>query len=104
DIVVGPDAALWFTAGTNLLGRITTAGVYTGYTIFPGGWPGPIIVGPDGALWFTELSSAKIGRITVSNPSPPTKLTTRQSGDDGTQILLTWNYGSEPIDGFIVER
>jgi virginiamycin B lyase len=61
DITAGPDGALWFTgyavgfAGG--VGRITTAGVVSGYTRpFPPGPPShtiDITAGPDGALWFT---------------------------------------------------
>ena len=32
-ITVGPDGALWFGAATNSIGRITTAGVVTNYTV-----------------------------------------------------------------------
>src|SRR5438876_4943936 len=56
-ITAGPDGALWFTErSSNRIGRITTTGVITEYTI-PTANSGPqaITVGPDGALWFTEL-------------------------------------------------
>ena len=65
-IVVGPDGALWFTAGTHI-GRMTTSGDYTEFEL-PRELTGPrgITVGPDRALWFTLRSSNHIGRITTS--------------------------------------
>ena len=49
------------------IGRITTAGVITSYSIPNAGDGGPtgIAAGPDGALWFT-LPPNKIGRITTA--------------------------------------
>jgi virginiamycin B lyase len=63
-----------------------------------------ITSGPDGALWFTEGNS--IGRLdlTGSVPLPPTNLQATQVGTNGTQIQLTWDYGSDPIDGFTIQR
>jgi streptogramin lyase len=56
-LTVGPDGNLWFTeqAG-NRIGRITTAGVITEFSvgITPNANPTEITVGPDGNLWFTE--------------------------------------------------
>ena len=66
-IVSGPDGALWFTEWEgSQIGRITTSGTLTGYTIESGA-PGlnGLTVGPDGAMWFTESNSNKIGRITT---------------------------------------
>ncbi|HTV92224.1 MAG TPA: virginiamycin B lyase, partial [Verrucomicrobiae bacterium] len=55
--------ALWFAdAGNNKIGRITTAGVATEYTIPSGGAsPVGITVGPDGNIWFTEAGTGYIG-------------------------------------------
>ena len=39
----------------------------------------------------------------VSRPPPPASRPT-QVGYNGTQIQLTWDYGSDPIDGFHVDR
>jgi len=68
-ITSGPDGALWFTAqGGNNVGRITTAGAVTSYTISPtpvGGTCG-IAAGPDNALWFTTAGFNKVGRLTTS--------------------------------------
>jgi hypothetical protein len=59
---------LWFTEfGGNRIGRITTAGVITEYTV-PTAASGPSVIaaGPDGALWFSEYDGNKIGRVTTS--------------------------------------
>jgi virginiamycin B lyase len=64
-IAVGPDGAMWFTDVTDqLIGRITTAGAVTEYTVSAS--PLAIVRGPDGALWFTDSGVARIGRITTS--------------------------------------
>ena len=66
-ITTGPDGALWFTEyAVGKIGRITTAGVITEYTIPTASQPRSITTGPDGALWFTEYSGFKIGRITTA--------------------------------------
>jgi virginiamycin B lyase len=66
-ITAGPDGALWFTNGEGKIGRITTSGAVTQFTIPTNGAdPAEITVGPDGALWFTEEGAAKIGRITTA--------------------------------------
>ncbi len=67
-ITSGPDGALWFTeiAG-NTIGRITTTGVITEYTL-PNANSAPkgIASGPDGALWFVEALGNRVGRITTA--------------------------------------
>ena len=67
EITAGPDGALWFTEySANRIGRITTAGVITEYTVpTASSKPYGIAVGPDGALWFTESNADKIGRIAL---------------------------------------
>lgn len=67
-ITSGPDGALWFTETvTNKIGRITTDGTVTEFSIpTPNSNPESITTGSDGALWFTENSSSKIGRLTTS--------------------------------------
>jgi virginiamycin B lyase len=94
-ITAGPDGALWFTefAG-NRIGRITTTGVITEWTVpTPNAFLWEIATGADGNLWFTENSNSnpKVGRITptgtitefnLGNASagPPYGIT---SGSDG---------------------
>ncbi|HXM43700.1 MAG TPA: hypothetical protein VN924_20870 [Bryobacteraceae bacterium] len=74
-IALGSDGALWFTVGTFYVGRITTGGVITLYSVRDccGSYLGQITPGPDGALWFTAAFSyigatgtGAIGRITTS--------------------------------------
>ncbi len=65
-IVAGPDGNLWFTeTWGNKIGRITTAGVITEFTVPTDSSLGNIAAGPDGNLWFTEENGNKIGRITT---------------------------------------
>ncbi len=65
---MGSDGALWFTVYLgNKIGRITTAGAFTEFTVpTANSRPNGITAGPDGALWFTELQGNKIGRITTA--------------------------------------
>jgi virginiamycin B lyase len=71
-IATGPDGALWFVAvtlpfnsGTNIIGRITTAGVFSEFPIPTSDFPtGSIVAASDGALWFTEYNG--IGRVTTT--------------------------------------
>ncbi len=63
-ITRGPDGALWFTIESGRIGRITTSGQITSYTIDPG-QPHGIVTGPDGALWFTYFNRPALGRITT---------------------------------------
>jgi streptogramin lyase len=68
DISAGPDGALWFTEFEGKIGRVTTDGKITEYSmgIPSGSNPSSITSGPDGNLWFTEPSNSAIGRITTS--------------------------------------
>ncbi len=65
DMTVGPDGAIWLAEGDRI-GRLTTAGSYSNFSIgsyFPTG----ITAGGDGNLWFTAISArgvSVIGRIT----------------------------------------
>jgi streptogramin lyase len=68
-IAAGPDGNLWFTEETgDKIGKITTGGTITEYTIPAISHAGPtgIATGPDGNLWFTEYNGNKIGKITAS--------------------------------------
>ena len=67
-ITAGPDGALWFTSSnSNAIGRITTAGSVTAFSIpTTNAGAEAIVAGPDGALWFTEPSGNNIGRITTA--------------------------------------
>ena len=104
DIVAGSDGALWFTnSGTASIGRITTGGAITNYSVATIGRPAGIAAGPDGALWFTDNNS--IGRITTSGAitdftsptlSSPSSIT---RGPDGA--LWFTNSGGAPSIGRI---
>jgi virginiamycin B lyase len=64
-ITVGPDDALWFTERAGYrIGRITTSGKISEFSLPPGVSPYAITSGPDRDLWFTTLKG--IGRITTS--------------------------------------
>jgi streptogramin lyase len=68
-ITSGPDGALWFTAeGGSNVGRITTSGQVTSFTISatPAGGTCGITAGPDGAMWFTTAGWNRVGRVTTS--------------------------------------
>jgi virginiamycin B lyase len=77
-ITTGPDGALWFTESAcvrqpgprcaigNKIGRITTTGSVTEFTIpSDGSGPHSITTGSDGALWFTEYYGSRVGRLVL---------------------------------------
>src|SRR5215469_1923412 len=72
-IAAGFDLAAWFTEiSANKIGRITTAGAISEFSLPPAPSgpvvtrPSDITAGPDGALWFIWGPGAnKIGRITT---------------------------------------
>jgi virginiamycin B lyase len=58
---IGGTGALWFSETfSNQIGRITTSGSFTEFSV-PSRQPEGITSGPDGALWFTESSGNQIG-------------------------------------------
>src|SRR5690242_9338138 len=71
-ITLGPDGNVWFTQSgpnnTPRIGRITPAGVVTGFAsgLRAEQQPVGITTGPDGNLWFTEPGVGRIGRITTA--------------------------------------
>lgn len=66
-VSAGPDGNLWFTNyGNAKIGKITTSGAITEYSLPYESQPEQITAGPDGNLWFTDGGTAKIGRITTS--------------------------------------
>jgi virginiamycin B lyase len=68
DITVGPDKKLWFTAsaGNAYIGRISTSGAITLFSVAASEGVDKIAKGPDGNLWTTEFSGNKIGRYTIN--------------------------------------
>ena len=80
-IVSGPDNALWFTEfNANKIGRITTAGAITEFTLPAAGNPVGMTSGPDGNLWFAEAGGNKIGRITTTGTITEFTVPTANSG------------------------
>ena len=65
-ITAGPDGNLWFTEGKDKIGKITTSGTITEYSLPEESYPSGIAAGPDGNLWFADWFSSKIGKITTS--------------------------------------
>jgi virginiamycin B lyase len=74
DITTGPDGNLWFPMEyasnfqhPSFIGKITTSGVITSYSIpFPAE-PTRLTAGPDGAIWFGNFGDVPaIGRVTTS--------------------------------------
>jgi virginiamycin B lyase len=83
-ITLGPDGALWFTAGFySEIGRITTAGVFGAFGPTDSGLNN-ITTGPNGALWFTESGANKIGRL-----QPPTFIASATSGSAPLPVTFT---------------
>jgi streptogramin lyase len=84
-ITAGPDGNLWFTERDgNRVGKITPAGVITGFAL-PTAGSGPLGItsGPDGNLWFTERDGNRIGRITPAGVITEFALPTAGSGPFG---------------------
>jgi streptogramin lyase len=84
-VTVGPDNNIWFTdQGNNAIGRTTTGGSTTEFTIpTSNSTPQDITTGPDGNLWFTETTGNKIGRITTAGTITEFTIPTANSGVSG---------------------
>jgi streptogramin lyase len=98
-IATGPDGNLWFTAPgsstTSWVGKMTTAGVLTVYTIPASvslGLPTVIAAGPDGALWFGE--QGLLARLDPAIPPATTPSTGVQPPVPGTGIGDTGSVGA----------
>ena len=102
-ITSGPDGNLWFTAHDNDdIGRITTSGAVTIYSLAPASGPTAITTGPDGNLWFTESTSNDVGSITTTGivtefavPTPTAGLGGITTGPDGS--LWFTEHGADQI-------
>jgi virginiamycin B lyase len=69
-IAVGADGGVWF-GEVNRVGRMTSAGVATFYSLPPfegAGAAGNIISGPDGNLWWNGPSLDRLRRISLPSP------------------------------------
>jgi virginiamycin B lyase len=61
-ITVGPDGNLWFLdPATPAIGKITTTGVITEFTLglLPGAMPETLTAGADGNMWFTDKAQGR---------------------------------------------
>lgn len=68
-IVSGLDGALWmiFQGGTNVIGRLSTSGVYSQFSApYASSKISAIAKGSDGAIWFTDEGTNAIGRLTTT--------------------------------------
>jgi streptogramin lyase len=108
-IASGPDGNLWFTE-CNVIGKITTSGVVTEYSLPAESCSYGITSGPDGKMWFTEHGSSKIGKITTSGAiteyslpkaSYPTGIA--QGPDGNLWFTASWKIGRITTGGTITE-
>jgi hypothetical protein len=97
-IAAGPDGALWFAnAGSNSIGRITTAGAVTKYTDPTISSPIDIAADSDGALWFTNVDNNSIGRLVPPLPTVTGGVGSVVEGISGTTHLgvpITLSFAS----------
>jgi len=64
-LTLGPDGNAWITLKSSAVGKVTSSGVVTKYTVpTVNSSPFDITAGPDGNLWFTEYDGNKLGRVT----------------------------------------
>src|ERR1700682_425632 len=70
-IIGAPDGNIWMagrvqapTTDTDLIIKVSPAGVVTRFSVGVGVGPESITWGPDGNIWFTEFWSGQIGRMT----------------------------------------
>jgi len=102
-IVAGPDGSLWFadwSTGHSAIGRMTTGGSVTEFTLPATSRPTDITVGPDNALWFADGSANAIGRITTGGSiveystgiSPNASPSSIALGADGALWFTELNY------------
>jgi streptogramin lyase len=74
-ITVGPDGALWFGLdGSNQIGRMTTGGTFSEFSLpEPGATDGSTVsigaltTGPDNNLWFTDDQTPQVGYVDLTN-------------------------------------
>jgi virginiamycin B lyase len=85
-ITTGPDGALWFTESNGTVGRMTTSGSVTHFSVAPGNAElKGIVTGPDGNLWVTQYvvgSTSFSNQVIRITPSGKSKSFTVGSGPD----------------------
>lgn len=63
----GSDGAIWFgLQEVNTIGRITTSGSITSFSVPDGLGTTGLVLGPDGAIWAADSGSSQIDRITTT--------------------------------------
>ena len=82
DAVCTEDNSIWFTQKGPKIGKITSNGTLTEYTLDIFGGSG-ITVGPDNNLWFCDQTTNKIGKITQSGVSTLYLASSRYKGPMG---------------------
>jgi streptogramin lyase len=65
-IVSGPDGNLWFTDMPDKIGKISTSGVITLYTLPTAQFPDGLTVGGDGNIWFVNELAPLLGKINTA--------------------------------------
>lgn len=129
DICQGADGNLWFTmrnvtAGFAKVGKITTSGTVTLYTLSTTSTsPSGIAAGPDGNIWFTEaeVSYSKIASITPqgtiteyqapasSGPNgicvgPDGNLWIADDNADVARMNINTAFGNVQTDGYVYQK
>jgi streptogramin lyase len=83
-LISGPDGNLWlilhYPDGTEQIGRGTTDGVLTTYSLPSGTAPNQLAGGPDGNIWFTDYASDKVARMTTGGSVTSFDLPTSNAG------------------------
>ncbi len=94
-ITRGADGNLWFTEfNADRIGRITTAGVKTEFTLPAGSGPLDILQAADGNLYFTERFTDRIGRL---NPLAGSNAAIQASFSDTFTTAITAGSGPTSI-------
>jgi uncharacterized repeat protein (TIGR01451 family) len=109
-IAAGPDGNLWFTESqTNLIGRMTPAGVVTEFPVpTENSNPFGIAAGSDGNIWFAENEGNKIGRFRVTTTDLGVAVTPQPAqgvvGQGLTYTITVTNHGpAEATDVVLTE-
>src|SRR5207247_1877336 len=93
-ICSGPDGNLWYTeanGSTSAVGKITTGGSITNYTLTSASAnPQGIARGPDGNLWVCEAAVDKVARVTTSGTVTEFGITASSAPQD-----ITWGPDNE---------
>ena len=116
DILSGPGGNLWYSSpDSNVVGRLTTAGVATEFPVTAAGDQFGLTVGGDGNVWVAQAVANSLGRVTpagafteitgvtaggvrnTSPPDPPTRSGSPRSsatGSVGSRVSSIRRYPS----------